>query len=137
MIPQNGDQQQDPARTVNRNGRLLRNVIIAGAALTLLAAAWLLLQSKRSPIDQGIAALNRAYQSQRPLEARISGFDYAPLVQTLGGEPDAPNKTDYASRDRAERLLLDAFSEAPSPAARHALGRLYLTRKEFGKAVDQ
>jgi CHAT domain-containing protein/tetratricopeptide (TPR) repeat protein len=133
MFSKNGDQRQDLAQPRGRNDRLLRSVVIVVFALVLSAGAWRLL-AKRSAVDQGIAALNRAYRSWRPLEARISGFDYAPLAQTRGGGQDAG---DYVGRERAERLLLDAFSEDSGPAARHALGRLYLTRKEFGKAVDQ
>jgi CHAT domain-containing protein/lipoprotein NlpI len=134
MFSKNGDRGQDFARPRNRNGRLSRSVVIVIAAAIPLGAWTYYLLVKRSPVNQGIAALNHTYRSQRPLEARISGFNYAPLDQTRGGERDA---VDYVSRERAERLLLDAFSEDPSPAARHALGRLYLTRKEFGKAVDQ
>src|SRR5690348_7102308 len=121
MFSKSSDQREDLARPRHRNGRLSFSVmIVIATAMALGAGAWRLLV-KLSPVNQGIAELNRAYRSRRPLEARISGFDYAPLAETRGGERDA---VDYVSRDRAERLLLDAFSEDSSPAARHALGRL-------------
>jgi len=105
------------------------------AALVLgfgLGVWWLLFH--QSPLERGVAALKQAYRDQRPLEARISGFGYAPWSQTRGGPRESG---DYVARDRAERLLLDAVGEHPSAEAHQAMSRLYLARGEFDKAIDQ
>ena len=87
----------------------------------------------QSDIAKGLVALRTAYREQRPIEARISGFDYAPAITSRGG----PDKVDYIARDRAERLLLDAVSENPSPASHHAMGKFYLAERNFDRAIDQ
>src|SRR5712671_6081079 len=38
--------------------------------------------SANSELNKGLAALQSAYRDERPLEARISKFDYAPYVAT-------------------------------------------------------
>jgi CHAT domain-containing protein len=87
----------------------------------------------QSEVSKGIAALAQAYREQRPLEARISGFKYAPAANTRGEQA----KADQVALDRAERILLDAVFEHPGPASHHALGRLYLAERQFDKAIVQ
>ncbi len=86
----------------------------------------------QSEVRQGLKALNVAYRSQRPVEARITGFGYAPWNVTRG---NAQPVVDATSRDRAERLLLDASQEHPSHDAEHALGRLYLAEHKYDQAI--
>lgn len=119
------------ART--RSWWLRRGGIALIVALSLGAGSWWWLVL-RSPIHQGNAALKRAYRLQRPLEERISGFDYAPLAQLRG---EKVIEVDDVARARAERLLLDAVFNTPTPSALHALGRFYLTEKKFQEARDQ
>lgn len=88
---------------------------------------------RQSDVDKGLIALNDAYRQQRPIEARISKLDYAPFSTTRGGES---SRIDVLARDRAERYLLDALAENPGPAAHHALGKHYLAKKEFDKAIE-
>jgi CHAT domain-containing protein/lipopolysaccharide biosynthesis regulator YciM len=88
----------------------------------------------QSDVDKGLVALNAAYREQRPIEARISGFNYAPLPNTRGTEQA---KVDDVSLNRAERILLDEVSEHPTPAAHHTLARLYLAERKFDKAIIQ
>lgn len=76
----------------------------------------------KSPLDEGLAALQAAYREQRSVEARISDFSYAPASQQRG-EGDRVN---YVQRDRAANLLLGVVAEHPSADARHALGQYYL-----------
>jgi CHAT domain-containing protein/tetratricopeptide (TPR) repeat protein len=88
----------------------------------------------QSEIDKGLLALNAAYRQQRPVEVRISGLNYAPLSDIRGATAD---KIDSLSLNRAERILLDEVSERPTPAAHHALGRLFLAERKFDKAIAQ
>src|SRR6266404_575109 len=87
----------------------------------------------QSDVAKGTAVLAYAYREQRPVEARISGFNYAPAPTTRGDE----ERVDRVARNRAERILLDAVSEHPSPASHHALGRLYLAEGKFDDAIAQ
>jgi hypothetical protein len=86
----------------------------------------------RSDVERGLLALQSAHRLQRPVEARLSGFDYAPLAQTRG---DGKTNADPISRQRAERILLDAVNDDPGPASYHALGLFYLT--ELGGVVGE
>lgn len=102
--------------------------------LVSLIAAGLWREFSHEPgTAKGLAALTSAYRQARPTEARISGFVYAPTLAQRGGE----ERVDYAARDRAQRLLLDAVAEKPGPASHHALGKAYLARQSLDKAVDQ
>jgi CHAT domain-containing protein len=103
-------------------------VIIIGVGLGIWRA--FLYQSE---VSKGIAALAYAYREQRPVEARISGLNYAPLAQTRGDD----ERFDRVARNRAERILLDEVIDHPSAAAHHALGRLYLAKKNFDDAFNQ
>jgi CHAT domain-containing protein len=110
-------------------------------AVLFLAAGigiWRLMQGELE-VRRGMAALNQAYSATRPLEARVTALGYAAFSPQRGGEKAGGGRDETASLagERAERILLDAVSERPGSAARHALGRLYLMKKEFDKAIDQ
>jgi Flp pilus assembly protein TadD len=79
-----------------------------------------------------ISSLNRAYAFERPLESRISEFNYAPFDKTRGQENSA---VDSVNQNRAERLSLDYVAENPTAENQHLLARVYLAKKEFGKAL--
>lgn len=87
----------------------------------------------QSETEKGLLALQAAYHQQRPTEARISGFNYAPLITVRG---DAPEKVDTLARGRAERILLDAAHDNPGAASSHALGKLYLAARKFDPAIE-
>lgn len=112
------------------------------ALLTLLLLAafgvWHLLEGKLE-VRRGMIALNQAYSTVRPLEARITDINYAPFSPRRGGQPAQSGQDDAASiaGERAEGLLREAVAERPSPETHHALGRLYLLKKEFDKAINQ
>lgn len=90
---------------------------------------------RETDADKGLLALNAAYRDQRPIETRVSALkDYAPFVVTRG---DEQVKVDALSRERAERLLLDAAQDNPGPAAQHALGQFYLTGGQPDRAAEQ
>ena len=88
----------------------------------------------QSEVATGMAALARAYSAERPGETRITGLGYAPASITRGNEPE---KRDSTTRDRAERVLLDALQNNPGAAAYHAVGRLYLAERRFDDAIVQ
>jgi CHAT domain-containing protein/Tfp pilus assembly protein PilF len=88
----------------------------------------------QSEIAKGTAALARAYAAERPVEARITGFGYAPLANTRGGDQ---SKVDELSLKRAELILLNEVAEHPSAGAHHALGRVYLAKKDYKNATEQ
>ncbi len=89
-----------------------------------------------TPSDNEIAlaSLNKAFKKERPLESRISEFDYAPKRNTRGNDDSKINKIEL---DRAEQIILKNASENPNAENLHALGRLYLTKKEFDNAIER
>lgn len=89
------------------------------------------MNSSESDVAVATKVMSQAYHTQRPLETRITGFDYAPFPKTLGSDQ---GRADYVALDRAERILLDAVAEHPTVEGQHALGRLYLARKKFDQA---
>lgn len=110
----------------------LRAAAIASLVVIAALGVWRIFVFQ-SDVDEGLLALNAAYREQRPLEARITQLNYAPYVTTRGEVARANS----LERDRAERILLDAVRDHPSTASRHALGKFYLTQKEFEKAISQ
>jgi tetratricopeptide (TPR) repeat protein len=87
----------------------------------------------QSALDQGLVALNSAYRQERPLEARISNLDYAPLTNQRGGTP----RVDYVQRDLAGTLLMKAVTDTPNASSHRALGQYYLAERQVDKAIDQ
>ena len=105
-------------------------VIVLGLALGIWRVFFY-----QSEVAKGMAALAKAYRAERPVEARISGLNYAPLNNTRGAEQP---KVDDLSLNRAELILLDEVTGHPnSAAAHHALGRFYLAERKFDKAIAQ
>lgn len=88
---------------------------------------------RSSMTEQAIASLNKAYRQQRPLELRITRLNYAPFGNTRGSE--AEEKVDVPERNRAEIILLDEAIKDPTAGNLHALGRLYLAKRDFNKAL--
>jgi tetratricopeptide (TPR) repeat protein len=109
--------------------------VAAVIAFVLLAGAgaWYAV-FHQSPEARGLAALDKAYRRQRPLEARVVGLTYAPFVAKRGTDPE---EVDYRARDYSRSLLLDAAENNPTASTLNALGRFYLTQQEFNKAIDQ
>ena len=115
---------------------LMPYLAIAAALVVTLGVgytAWRALRPQ-SDLDQGLVALNTAYRQERPVEARLSDFDYAPRPNQRGG---TPARVDYVQRDLAGSLLLKATANNPNAASRRALGQYYLTERQFDKAIDQ
>ncbi|MDQ3818242.1 MAG: CHAT domain-containing protein [Acidobacteriota bacterium] len=108
--------------------------VAAVLILAALGAGFWRLFLYQSDVMKGMLALKSAYREQRPTEARITGFDYAPLGQTRGGES---TRVDNASLSRAERYLKDAADDHPGADSFHALGRYYLAEQRFDQAIEQ
>jgi CHAT domain-containing protein len=117
--------------------RRLTPYLAIAASLVLFAGGgfyiWRVL-SNNSDLNKGLAALQSAFRDERPLEARISKLDYAPYLTTRG--PGA-EKIDQDELRRAELTLLDAVKKNPTPAVHHGLGKVYLAKKEFDRAIEQ
>jgi len=107
---------------------------VAAAALICLglgAGFWRLFVYQ-SEVDKGMNALVKAFGKERPLESQITGFGYAPLPNTRGGEQP---KADVTSLRRGELILLEETEKHPTAAAQHALGRLLVAEKRFGEGI--
>lgn len=88
----------------------------------------------QSPAGQALASLKKAYAKERPIEARITDFDYAPFDSYRGNDQTIG---DPLLKQRAERILLDANTENPSPENKAALGRFYLSEKKLEQAITR
>jgi CHAT domain-containing protein/tetratricopeptide (TPR) repeat protein len=115
--------------------RFYRVYLPAAAALLLVGVGVIVWRAfyGQSEVDKGLVALQSAYREQRPVEARITDFGYAPALQQRGGGA----KIDYVQRDRAASLLLGAVAERPSADSHRALGQYYLTANQYEQALGQ
>ncbi|MFN0109942.1 MAG: CHAT domain-containing protein [Blastocatellia bacterium] len=109
--------------------------IAAGAMLALVLAigSWWLWRSD-SDMEKGIRLLSKICSEEQPLEARVSGLACAPRPVTRGNEPDTLDSTEL---DEAAVLLHKAAREKGDASSLHALGQLYLVKREFDKARTQ
>ncbi len=110
---------------------LFKQPIVAGAlafgAILIVAAVILW---RPSPSTE-LADLKSIYKNERPTEARISEFDYAPLVTRRG----SAEEREAARLRRIELALLDRTEKNPNSAAFHELGRFYLTQLRIPDAI--
>lgn len=119
---------------------------IAAFAIILVSLGWgtWRLFVYTSPVNEAMAALNQAYRETRPVEQRITGFSYAEFKssdQRRGGTGEEKGaeelKIDYVALERAKNFLFGRNWNASDTETLHALGKYYLTQKEFDKAIDQ
>lgn len=125
-----------PAEVIrpSRWSSLSQYVILAAAAVILIAVGldiWRTIFP--SDVSKGLQALNNAYRNQRPTEARLTGFDYAPLLAKRGN--DSGNR-DTLDLDLAGSLLLQAGRAHPDPQSLHAVGLFYLAKRDFDQAIE-
>lgn len=107
-------------------------VPVAVAAMLIIGVVVWRAAFYQSDLDKGLAALNQAYRSQRPIEGRVSNLDYAPFITTRS---NAPTPVNEAERRRAEFLLTEDLKQNPGPRIDHALGKLYLLSLDFPAAI--
>jgi CHAT domain-containing protein len=80
-----------------------------------------------------LISLNKVYKNERPLESRISDFDYAPKVEGTRGANDKAND----DLDFVELSARTTVKQNPTAENLHTLGQVYLTKKDFDKAIEQ
>ena len=96
----------------------------------IFALLWFVLSRQNT---NELAKLKSIYNKERPLESRISEFDYAPLAVTRGAaEEREKNKLRII-----ENNLLTAVEKNPNAQNHHALGVFYLTQRKFGEAIAE
>src|SRR5438128_1340351 len=111
----------------------LRAAVFAIVVIGIAFGIWRIF-FHQSEVDKGLLALNAAYREQRPVESRISNFNYAPYLTTRG---PGSEKVDQDQLRRAELTQLDAQAKNSTPEVHHALGKVYLAEKDFDKAIQQ
>jgi tetratricopeptide (TPR) repeat protein len=85
-------------------------------------------------LTQGLNALHNAHQQQRPLESRISGFNYAPMTdQRTGGVP----KFDSTQKELATTIILSKDSTDAGADVHHAIGQYFLSERRFDEAIER
>lgn len=89
---------------------------------------------RSSEAANAIDILDKAYQSERPLESRITKFSFAPFNNFRGKTEDVFNSTE---RDHAEIILHSAAAKNPTGENLYFLGKLNLAKKDFDKAIEQ
>jgi CHAT domain-containing protein len=134
------------------NGQLRWKIAGGGALVIGLGIGiWYLLEGVRKTdvearLEKGMVALNQAFRERRLVKARITELQYAPFRETRGGsEADGEQDgIDLTARRRAFDLLDDAVRESSTAgavgattSAHHAMGRLYLARKNFEDAIAE
>lgn len=78
-----------------------------------------------------LVALNKYQKNERPTEARISDFDYAPKTEgTRGGK-----KEDDLNLVSAKSRATEAVLKIKSAENLHELGRVYLTENNYDEAI--
>jgi tetratricopeptide (TPR) repeat protein len=108
-------------------------VLLGGSFVT-----WRLLSSTKAnaELTKGLASLQAAYRTRRPLAARISGFAYARFPNERGAAAPTHAPAELLELTRAERYLQDAVNTNPGPAAAHALGQVYLAKRDLDRAIE-
>jgi len=111
-----------------------RNLALAASVIVLIGVlgVWRLFIYE-PPIERGLVALQTAYREHRPVEARLSGFNYAPLPNERGSNV----KVDSLQRDLAGTLLISQAVQSPNAQSRHAVGQYYLYERQFSKAIEE
>ena len=94
--------------------------------------AWRVLQPQPD-LNDGLVALQQAFREERPIEGRLSGFDYVPLPNQRG----AATRVDHRQRDLAAALLLKSLRDHPTAAAHHAAAKFYVMNHQFEEAQKE
>jgi CHAT domain-containing protein len=115
--------------------RSLRYLAVAASIVVLLGIGFIAWRALRPQPDlnDGLVALQQAFREERPIEGRLSDFNYVPLPNQRGGSA----RVDYTERDLAGALLLKAVRDRPTAAAHHAAAKYYLMNHQFPEAEKE
>lgn len=142
-IQQERAAQSNPATNERRPSRSSRS-FFAFSALKVAVVILLVLGGGflswrffffQSYAERGTNELRALYRDGRPLKARLTEFDYAPFSNDKRGANQ--EKANSTARERAALTLLEGVRDEPGANSHHALGRYYLTQKEFEKAIAE
>ena len=113
----------------------IRYLAIAASVVLLMGIGFFVWRAfiYEPPIERGLVALQTAYREHRPVDTRLSGFNYAPLPNERGNDI----KVDSLQRDLAGSLLMSQAAKRPNAQSRHAVGQYYLYERQFGKAIEE
>ena len=84
--------------------------------------------------SETLASLNKAFNAGRPIESRITEFDYAAFSATRGSETQTVDKVEL---ELSKTLALKAVRDSETANNLHSLGRVYLAERKFDKAIEQ
>jgi CHAT domain-containing protein/cytochrome c-type biogenesis protein CcmH/NrfG len=134
--PANEKEEREAAEKRKRaNRRTYWSLLPIAAAILVIILVGGYIFSKidlfNPPQQRAMAFLNKAFKEGRPLEGRISDFDYAPYNSVRDGEVPALD-IDF---DRAKSAARGQMDDEPTPENRHQLARVYLSAREFDNAL--
>jgi CHAT domain-containing protein/cytochrome c-type biogenesis protein CcmH/NrfG len=108
---------------------LLLIIVLVGGFLV-----WIY-KSRENGLDNNLADLFSIYEKERPVESRIVGLKYSPLIILRGDEKE---NTEYKiKKQKIEKQLLEKIDENPTAETFNALGIYYLTQRKFDDAIVQ
>lgn len=110
--------------------RLLLTIVLLLAGVSV--GIWKLFFAP-SEAAKGLAALNAAYSTFRPVESRISALSYARVSTQRGASAQIVE----AEQRRAELILFEARVKQPTPEVFHAVGEFYITQRDFDHAIRE
>jgi CHAT domain-containing protein/predicted Zn-dependent protease len=103
------------------------------AVLLIAAIAGFFVWKNYSNNSEVLIALNKAQKNNRPTEARITGFDYAPKTEGTRGNKKDENLYLVSAKSHASEDVL----ENESAENLHELGRVYLAENNYDEAIKQ
>jgi CHAT domain-containing protein len=130
--------REQKSRTSLRKNSLPRSYIsylaVAASVLVVVGIGFFAWRALRPQPDlkEGLIALQQAFD-ERPIEGRLSDFNYIPLPNQRGGSA----RVDYVKRDLAATLLLKSLRDRPSAASHHAAAKFYLMNHQFDEAQKE
>ncbi len=103
------------------------------AVLLIVAVVGFIIWKNVSQPSEVLIALNRFQSKNRPTQARISGFDYAPKTEgTRGNNKDGNLDLVSAKSSAAKAVLKNETAENL-----HELGLVYLAENDYEEAIRQ
>lgn len=104
------------------------------AVLMILGVVGFFVWNSFSSSDSEVlVALNKAFKNDRPTEARITGFDYAPKTEGTRGNDKNENLDLVFAKSRATETVL----KNETAENLHELGRVFLAENNFDEAIKQ